>query len=688
MQFVNPLYLIGLVAVAIPVLIHLFNFRRFRKVYFTNVRFLQELKQQTQKQSQLRHLLVLIARILAVCALVIAFAQPYIPFSESHSKISAHNAVSVFVDNSFSMEAVGTNGTMLDESKQKAREIVSAYKSTDLFQLLTCDFEGRHQRLVTRDEFLTMLEEVKVSPSVRSLSEIIRRQYDLLKNETSSRRTSYLVSDFQKSSFSKIDFAEDTAVNTYLVPLESSAVANVYIDTCWFTQPTQQPGKTSILSARVWNKSDSDLEKIPLKLLINEQQKSVASIDIKAGMSTTVELPFTIHQPGPQNGVLQVTDYPVTYDDKFYFAFDVLSSINVLAINGGSENRFLNALFSQDSSVRMVNMNEKSIDFSRLLQFDLVILNEIPSISTGLAGELKKYTSNGGSVLFLPAQNADLTTYNSLLSSLNAPLYKPVDTVNTKVVRLSEESYLFRDVFEKQQGKQVISTNTDLPSVNKHFPIEYSTANLTVPLMSMLNGRDFLTLTNSGMGEVFQFVVPLDPTFSNFPQQALFVPVLYNIALISHPSHSLYSTIGDNRNIRIGTAFPSGDKVFKIKSVQGDFDMIPQVNSSGNMVNIFVGNQVPLAGNFNLLNDKSVITSLAFNYNRGESDLACNSTGDLEAMLSKAHLKTFSVMKTGQKPLNDVIAQINSGTQLWRYFIWLALLMLLAEILLIRFFKK
>jgi hypothetical protein len=688
MQFVNPLYLFGLLAVAIPVIIHLFNFRRFRRVYFTNVRFLQELKQQTQKQSQLRHLLILAMRVLAVAALVMAFAQPYIPFSENQSKLASRSAVSVFVDNSFSMEAVGTNGTLLDEAKQKAREIVSAYKSTDLFQLLTCDFEGRHQRLVTRDEFLTMLDEVKISPSVHTLSEIVRRQYDLLKGESSSRRSSYLVSDYQKSAFNNIDIDQDSAINTFLVPLKSSAVANVYIDTCWFSQPTQQPGKTSVLTARVWNKSENDLEKIPLKLLINNQQKSVASIDIKAGMSTTVELPFTIHQPGPQHGLLQVTDYPVTYDDKFYFSFDVLSSINVLVINGGSENRFLNSLYSQDSSIRLTNMNEKSIDYSRLTQFDLIVMNEILTFSSGLSEEIKRFVTNGGTILILPAANLDINSYNNLFSSLNAPSYLTVDTTDTRVIKLSEDSYVFRDVFERQQGKQVVAPNTDLPAVNKHYPIVISSAMLTVPLMGMLNGRDFLTLTNCGKGQVLQLTVPLDPAFSNFPQQALFVPVLYNIALISHPAHNLYNIIGDNKVIRVSTELPVGDKVYKIKSLTSDFEMIPQISNAGNMVNVFVGNQVPMAGNFNLMNDKNILASLAFNYNRGESDLTCNSANDMESILSKAHLTTFSVLKTGQKPLNEVIAQINSGTQLWRYFIWLALLLLLTEILLIRFLKK
>jgi hypothetical protein len=688
MQFVNPLYLFGLLAIAVPVIIHLFNFRRFRRVYFTNVRFLQELKQQTQKQSQLRQLLILAMRVLAISALVIAFAQPYIPFSDQQPKIASRNEVSIFVDNSFSMEATGTSGTLLDESKQKAREIASAYKSTDLFQLLTSDFEGRHQRLVTRDEFLTMLDEVKTSPAVHSFSEIVHRQYDLLKNETSARRSSYIISDFQKSSYSNINILQDSSIKTFLVPIKSANSANLYIDSCWFDQPTQQSGKTSLLTARVWNKSENDLEKIPLKLLINNQQKSIASIDIKAGMSTNVELPFTVHQAGPQHGMLQVTDYPVTYDDKFYFSFDVLSSINVLAINGGNENRFLNALFGQDSTVRLTNMNEKSIDYGRLLLFDLIILNEIPSVSTGLAEEIKRYVSNGGTILVLPAANADLVSYNSFLSSIKAPTFQHIDTVATKVIRISEESYLFRDVFERQLGKHGIAVNTELPKVSKYYPIVLSSAMLTVPLMGMLNEREFLTLTNSGMGQVIQFTVPLNPSFSNFPLQALFVPVLYNIALISHPSHNLYNFIGDNKPILIGTAFPVGDKIYKIKLLNADFEMIPQINTAGNRVNVFVGNQIPMAGNFELVNDKNVITSLAFNYNRGESDLSCNSIGDLQSIIDKSHLTSFSILKTGQNPLNEVIARINSGTQLWKYFIWLALLMLLAEILLIRFFKK
>jgi hypothetical protein len=153
MSFVNPWFLFALTALAIPVIIHLFNFRKFKKIYFTNVRFIAEIKQETKKRSQLKHLLILLMRLLAIACLVIAFAKPYIPSPLQHKKFTGRQAISVYIDNSFSMEALSTGGRLLDLAKTKAREIANAYNPSDLYQVLTNDFEGIHQRFVNRDEF-------------------------------------------------------------------------------------------------------------------------------------------------------------------------------------------------------------------------------------------------------------------------------------------------------------------------------------------------------------------------------------------------------------------------------------------------------------------------------------------------------------------------------------------------------
>ena len=156
MQFIYPEFLFALSVLAIPIIIHLFNFRRFKKIYFTNVRFLKEIKQDTQSRSKLKHLLVLISRLLALTFLVFAFAQPFIP-AKTNKVQSGTKRVSIYVDNTFSMDALGKNGSLLETAKKKAREIANAYKPSDEFQLLTSSFEGRHQRLVNRDEFFRLV---------------------------------------------------------------------------------------------------------------------------------------------------------------------------------------------------------------------------------------------------------------------------------------------------------------------------------------------------------------------------------------------------------------------------------------------------------------------------------------------------------------------------------------------------
>ncbi len=686
MQFVNPLFLFGLFAVSVPVIIHLFNFRKYRKVYFTNVRFLQEIRQETQKRSQLRHLIILALRILAISALAIAFAQPYIPVSKNRKPVAAGNTVSIFVDNSFSMEAIGINGSLFEESLRKAREILAAYKASDRFQLLTNDFEGKHQRLVTKEEFLLMLEEVKVSASVRNLSEIISRQDDILKTSGQGVKTAYIISDFQKSVFGNYSGGTDDSIQRFLLPLKANTQGNIYIDTCWFELPLQQTGQTSLLNVRILNKSESNLEKIPVKLSINGIQKAIATVDLEAGGTGVVGIPFTIYQPGIQQAVVEVTDYPVTYDDKFYLSFDVNSSIKVLTINAAQTSRYLDALFSQDSTILMKNVDEKALDYSSLQNYSLLILNELNSVSSGLAEELKRYITTGGSVVIFPAPDANPDTYNSLLSSIGCPVYMAADTADTRVTTINEADPVFRNVFEKQTGEK--PQNLDLPVVSMYYPIASKAISLTVSIMKMLNGRDFLTMTTSGSGKVYQFAVPLQDAFSNFQRQALFVPSIYNIALNSRAPGILYSIVGKDQAIWLNTPYPAGEQVLKLKSQIDNFEVIPEIHRMGNGINIFERGQVKSAGNYQLYAGTNPVAGLSFNYNRSESDLDCLGKDQLKEMVDKAKMSGMSILETKNKPVNQLLDEINHGISLWKWFVVMALVCLLAESILLRTEKK
>ena len=206
--------------------IHHPGFRLPTPAYF--VTFIHD----TKARNKLKNLLILTCRLLAVFFLVMAFAQPFIP-QDNATVTKGQKAVSIWVDNSFSMDAVGTSGSLLDEVKKDAREIVAAYGATDRFQLLTNDFEGRHQRLVSKEEFLELLEEVKPSPAVRNVSEVVRRQQDLLNNTPdieSGNRQAFLLSDFQQtiSDYGRIE--TDTAIQFREIIASAQNRNNIFID--------------------------------------------------------------------------------------------------------------------------------------------------------------------------------------------------------------------------------------------------------------------------------------------------------------------------------------------------------------------------------------------------------------------------------------------------------------------------
>lgn len=682
MEFVNPLVLFGLVAVAIPVIIHLFNFRKFQKVFFTNVRFIEELKQQTQKQSQLKHLLILLMRILAIICLVLAFSQPYIPVSDDQTGQEGRKTINIYIDNSFSMEAVSSSGNLLDEAVKYAGEVAASYNTSDLFNLITNDFEGRHQRLVSRDEFIEMLDEVAISPVTRNMSEVLKRQGDLFQQNKKSKKISYLISDFQKriSDFEAV--VPDTNRRIYAVPVESTERANLFIDSIWFDSPVYRVNQVVKLNVKIKNASESDFEKIPAKLLINGQQRAIASFDIKQGKEILLKMPFTINETGILYGKVEIVDYPVTYDDSFFFSFEVKAEIPVLAINNDGENIYLNSLLGKDSTFVFTNANERQLDYSSFNQYSLIILNSLEDISSGLAQELLRFATIGGSIAVFPGNKINPESYSEFTTLLGASGYTFSDTAQTRVSRINAESQVYSDVFES------IPENIDLPKVFKHYIIRKHTTSMMEVLLEMQNGNIFLGVEPAAVnGRIYFFATPLDPEWSNLPKHAIFVPTLYKIALLSKPQTNLYYIAGQDEKIMVRGALTGTEPVCKISAIDKEFEVIPEIRNLQSQMNIFTHSQVKEAGNYRLLQDSRQIAGLSFNYDRRESDLQNYTSKELEKKFQDLNLDNFSVVSTAGPSLTDTITALNTGFKLWKILVWLALAFFLAEILLLRLWK-
>ncbi len=683
MQFLYPGFLAALGFLAIPIIVHLFNFVRYKKIYFSNVHFLKEVKEQTQSRSKLKHLLVLAARLLVIFFLVFAFAQPFIPAKNAIIK-QGTKAVSIYIDNSFSMAALGKNGTLLEEAKKDASEILKAFGPTDKFQLLTNDFLGKHQHWVNKKVFNEMLEEVKISPAVRKIDEVIGRQKDLIATANENVKLSYLISDFQQSGFNMAQLKSDSTISCQLIHLEGNKTPNVYIDSCWFINPARQYNQPDLLNVRLVNTGASDLENVPVKLLINGMQRAVATANIKAESEVQIALAFTNKESGMINGQIQINDYPLTYDNDYYFSYTVSKKIKLLIVNQKEENSYLNKLFANDPLFELVQNTPKNIDYGGLGNYNLLILSNLEEFSSGLSEELKMNIDKGLNVLILPGAKAKLDDYNQFLGNFSSALL-PLDTVAVKVDKINFKHPMYAGVFDEAKMKK---ENINFPIVSKHYPIKTNNNGNQEPLISLINTDQFLLQYTAGLGKLFLCASPLDERYSSFPRHAIFVPTLYKMAITSSFAAPLFYTIGSAQNIELKSTNLQVDPVFHIHAMDGKSDFIAQSRSNGFSTLIDAEKQIKNAGNYWLKsNTNDTLKALSFNFNRLESSTKYYTVAELEQSIEKLRLTNFKVIDKGVKSMAATILNMSKGTQLWKWCVIFALLCLGLEIALIRWMK-
>ncbi len=678
MNFVYPGFLFALFAISIPVIIHLFRFRRFTTVFFPNIAFLEQLSEASDRESRLKHLLVLFARIFAIVFLVLAFARPYIP-AEGETISPEGNAVSVYIDNSYSMEALSGQGRLLDEARSRALEIAEMYGAGDRFLLLTNDFEGQHQRFVSRQEFREMVLQVEVSATVRSLAGVATRKSELFADEPDVNQRAYYLSDYQKSTSGPGEMNGSPVPPAWLIPLEARRSDNVFIDSLWFDSPVHLPGEQVNLTVRIRNDGGQALENQPLRLYLDGRQRSVVAFSLDAGESKELSISWSAGSGQFQQGYVEIADHPVSFDDRFYFSYPVTPEIPLLALEGDGSNPYLQALYGEDELFSYQTMPGFSIDYGQLSEHHLLIMDGFEQVSDGLALELQRFVEKGGSLVVFPGAEAAIPSYNRFFQSLGIDRYDQIDTTAVNVSSINELHGLFDGVFEE------IPEQMDLPRALSHYVINRQVGTGGDVLMQMQNGRPFFTSYNVGEGRVYLSAVPMDDNHTNFHRHAIFVPVMLNIALQGGPTQPAYHTIGNDRPVTLPGKGSRQDEVF---SVQKDgFEMIPEQRRRGNQVYLWFHDQIEEAGNYLLSLNGEAAGGLSFNFDRKESQMDCYSKDELLNKLEDMQAEGIRLVDVSDRPMENVLHEMGMGRSLWWWFIVLALLFLLAEVILIRFWK-
>jgi len=673
MKFANPLFLIALSAILIPIIIHLFNFRRYKTVYFSNVRMLEEVLLKTKKESRLQQYIVLALRILAIAALVLAFAQPYIPKNKLNTQ--SGNVISVFVDNSFSMDANAKDGNLLYDAVEAAKNVVNAFSYSDDYILTTHDFSAKQSHILNKDEMLSLLDDIKISPHSRSMAEIMAFSKNTASYSQKSNQINYFISDFQKNSFDASAFAGDTNSVNFLLPIDVKHTDNVSVDSCWFLTPVFNVGQQVTLTVRIHNFGTTDVNKLPVRLYVNGEQKAIAAVDIKAESYADYQMNYTITEDGVQCGVVRIEDAPITFDDELYFVYQVATVNNIVAVKS-KDNRYLKAMYGMDSLFVYQEMPERQVNYSQFKQCNLLVLDQLKEVSSGLAAEIDKYVSGGGTLLVFPGEETNLASLNSLLNKMGVGHYGEMVQRNIKVGNINYESVYFSDAVQKSTDK------VTMPQLTRYFPIQSPSAvTASEPVMQLEDGNPFLMVYSYGQGRVMLSAVPLDDSYGDAHRNALFFVPLHNVAIMNVKQNKLYNTIGVDEYAAVSNQSTSAEKVYKLKAQDKSMEFIPEQRPAGNEMLLYFHDQIDKAGLYDVFLDDVKITSLAFNFNRNESDLDYYDADELKSLGGDQ----LQLIDAQTKNLTKDISDSFNGTALWRYFVLLALLCIIAEICVLRF---
>ena len=694
MEFVHPEILWALTALAIPIAVHLLHFRRFRKVAFSQVAFLNEVKRETKAMQQIRQWLILLLRLLGMVGIILAFAQPFFPpedeLGTGEDSVSGH-AIAIYVDNSFSMQALGEDGQLLQSAQNKAAVVVEQFEPTDRFQIVTNDFSGRDQIFLTQDQAMERLVEIETSPVVRPVEAVMKRMAGQLEKEPLRKRVAYLFSDLQESThrFEPESTAADTNARWHFIPEFASTAPNIWVDSIWFEEPLQLAGRPASLRIRVRHNAKQAVEGLPMHLNIQGERVAAGTFNLIPGLATDTALRFTHGLAGLQRGRIAIEDAPIQFDDDLYFGYEVRDEIRVLHItddpNGKSAQAIARVFQSTDNLYRL--STSATWTPQQITQEHLVLVSGVASPSSGLIQTLATFIKQGGSVCYMPDRASSNTSF---FEAMGAESKGSWVAASDRVAELQTNHPFFAGVFDEQPER------LNLPTISALWQRK-TTAREEV-LASTLLGHPFFSRLAWGQGTAYFLATSPDPSCSNLTRHALWVPLLLRMAEQAKATPILWGVIGQTLPISI-TASPedleSVQLMGPISDAQGTEsdpmiaqNWLPEARFIQGRTSLQIGSLALDPGHYQIDFSKKPVATIGINQDRKESDHIAFSVTSFQAQWAEWGWSHVDVLPTSAAGLTQVIDRLEKGTPLWFLFILLALIALFAESFLLRSWKR
>lgn len=663
MTFQNPALLYGLFALLIPIIIHFFNFRKTRKVYFSNTRFLRKVKESEATRKRLKHYLILASRLLFLFFLIIAFAQPFLPSEEEHA---AGLPVTIYLDNSFSMSNEVEEGvSALNRGISHMDELIALMPSTTEYRLLTNEFRGNSRILQSKRELEEALTELEFTSIPRTAEEVIGRlNADIDEEEVNL----FWVGDFQASTAGTSESLLDSSYQVNLVPMQFSNLSNVYIDSLFVTNPIMITDERVELHVVFRNIGPSTINELIAKVYVDGVQSGTASVNLDPNGRKELVFDLSVSRSEAHACKIIFEEFPVTFDNEFNFVINVPEKIRVLEIRQTEGSTPISLVFANESLFDLTSQQVSNLDYNQILLSDVVIVNELDALDPTLATALGRYESGGGTIVIVPSENMGEDTF------LGLPSAGPVILDDSAaVLGLSTPDFdnpFFQNVFEEKAER------IQMPSARKFVQWQGNTQ----PLLEFASGGSFL-VSRQLNGMTYLLSSSLRESSGNFARHAIFVPVMYKIAAQAQSqSTDLYKYTSET-----GFAYRHDSSSLNdlYALVRDDQRIIPEQRIDGNRVYFSLPRFTISPGFYELYYGDRKKGLMAFNIQSDESDIRQVDARNIPDFFSGARIKTVETESEAQ--FASTVSGRYVGIPLWREALMLALLFFLVEVLLVRF---
>ena len=660
MSFLYPSMLWGLTALVIPIAIHLFNFRRHKLVYFSNTAVLKTIQQENAKTKKLKYLITLLLRCLFIAALVLAFAFPY-KKDTAASINTEEGVVGIYIDNSMSMKAQSSKTTLLEDARESAKDLVGGFSPSTRFLLMTNSFELQNEYPMNQEEMLDQLDRMKLDGPPVKMNAVLDRYAMLKRLHGFEESTLFAFSDFQENMFDLSGLQTDTSTQVVVVPMSASVQSNLSIDSVWLESPVMQMGLTNDLHLLVSNRGDKAVKGLPLNLTMDGKVMASTTVDVDGQSNAEAVMQFLLQENGDTRCVVSLMDFPITFDDQYRFVISTRPTLKVVELNPNHEPSPVSMIFDDDPQYEFTQMEPSRFDLGTLSKAQLVVVSATSAINETLRKTLLDNVADGMSLAFFHDDG------------------QVIDTNTVSAGDLAMRHEFFRDVILD------MPQHADLPKVMRHVSLKPA-VDASV-LIRLDNGEPFMTQRKSGKGYVFDFATTLDAQWSTLADNALVVPLMLKMALVGGGVGDLAHTLGRDQTLLFDDLDAFNIETLTIRNEDGTFELVPPHELRNNRVCVFLHDELPEAGFYELWMADSLRHVMAWNDSQLESELRFADPETLKKSFETAGVKVMAVMNADAFVGHDLVQAMARRSSQWRWLVMLALLALAGEVAVLRFWK-